>query len=114
MSRQPPLKVYGHLYPVPEALYLALQAICALALPASDDVPVLERDGDMARFSFEGVYFPCDELLACLSDRLQPVQRGKLDVLDLDNWHMTRHVFQDGQVQSQRVSLNHVLDYSGF
>ena len=63
MSREPLLKVYGHVFPVTDAFYEDLARACADALPDADDIPVLERDGDMARISFEGVYFPVDEVL---------------------------------------------------
>ena len=113
MRNDVPLKVYGHLYPVDAAGYAALAAACADALPAADDVPVLEREGDMARISFEGVYFPVDAVLAAVRAQLRPEQRGKLDVLDLEAWRLTRHTFDQGAVRSHSASLNSVLDYSG-
>lgn len=113
MSRTPLFKVYGHIHPVDVALYAGLERICASALPDTEDIPVLEKDGDMARISFEGTYFPDTEALDFLSARLDPLHQGKLDILDMDGWRMTRHVFRDGRIQSQTVPLNHVLAHSG-
>lgn len=113
MTHTPLLKVYGHIYPADDALYTSVAQACACAMPDSDDVPVVEKDGDMIRVSFEGVYFPVEEVLACLAQRILPCHQGKLDVLDLENWQMTRHLFQEGRIQSRTVPLNHVLAYSG-
>mgnify|MGYP003590935064 FL=1 len=113
MSRQPLLKVYGHIYPVDNALYAALENACADAMPDEDDIPVLERDGDMARFSFEGTYFPLDEVLAALTAHLRPEHQGKLDVLDMEGWQLMRHTFTQGRIDAHSAPLNNVLDYSG-
>mgnify|MGYP000340749315 FL=1 len=82
MSRQPLLKVYGHIYPVDDALYAALEHACADAMPDEDNLPVIERDGDMARVSFEGTYFPLDDVLDVLTTHVRAEHQGKLDVLD--------------------------------
>ena len=58
MMREPLLKVYGHVYPISDAFYADLDAACADALADDEDEPVLCREGNMARVSFEGVYFP--------------------------------------------------------
>ncbi|MEG6502508.1 MULTISPECIES: hypothetical protein [unclassified Desulfovibrio] len=113
MSRDPLLKVYGHIYPVDREFYDALARACADALPDETDIPVIEMDGDMARFSFEGAYFPVEETLEALAHGLKPEHKGKLDVLDLEGWRLTRHVFEAGRIKSSSASLNNVLDYSG-
>lgn len=113
MSRDPLLKVYGHVYPVDDDFYAALEQACADAMPDEDDIPVLERDGDMARVSFEGVYFPADDVLAALAAHLRPEHKGKLDILDLEGWRLFRHVFTQGRIDSHSAPLNNVLDYSG-
>ena len=113
MSRQPLLKVYGHIYPVDDALYAALEKACADAMPDEDDIPVLERDGDMARFSFEGAYFPRDSVLEALTAHMQTGHQGKLDVLDMEEWRLIRHTFIQGRMDVHSAPLNNVLDYSG-
>ena len=64
-------------------------------------------------FSMEGAYFPEDEVVAAFRTHLTPDMQGKLDVLDMDGWRLTRHVFAGGQVKSSSAPLNNVLDYSG-
>lgn len=113
MNRDPLLKVYGHVYPVNAAFYAALEQACADAMPDEDDIPVLELDGDMARISFEGAYFPVDDVLATLAAHLRPEHQGKLDVLDMEGWRLFRHTFTDGRIESHSAPLNNVLDYSG-
>lgn len=113
MSRSPLLKVYGHVYHVNNDFYAALEQACADAMPDEDDVPVLERDGDMARISFEGMYFPVDEVLAVFGEHLCPEHKGKLDVLDMEGWRLYRHAFNHGRIESHSAPLNNVLDYSG-
>ena len=113
MMREPLLKVYGHVYPISDAFYADLDAACADALADDADEPVLCREGDMARVSFEGVYFPVDEVLAALARHLRPEHQGKLDVLDLENWRLTRPLFDQGRIRSSSAPLNNVLDYSG-
>lgn len=110
--RDPLVKAYGHVYPAGSPLEDALRAALREALPDNDDVPLLERDGDMLRISFEGSYFPEEEVVAVL--RAAPgTLRGKLDVLDLERWRLTRHAFRDGILHTSAAPLNNVLDYSG-
>lgn len=113
MSREPLFKVYGHVYPINADFYADLARACADALPDADDIPVLEKDGDMARISFEGVYFPVDEVLEALARHLGSEHKGKLDVLDMDGWRLTRHVLEGGRINTSSAPLNNVLDYSG-
>lgn len=113
MNRNPLLKVYGHVYPVSDAFYADLEAAYAGAMPDDTDESVLCREGDMARFSFEGVYFPVDETLEVLNRHLRPEHQGKLDVLDLENWRLIRHVFEQGRIRTRSAPLNNVLDYAG-
>ena len=68
----------------------------------------------MLRISFEGLYFPEEDVVATLEQHLKPSQVGKLDILDLDAWRMRRYVIGQGTITSRANSLNNVLDYSGF
>lgn len=113
MSRAPILKVYGHVYPVSEDFFTDLTQACAGALPDEAAEPVLAREGDLARFSFEGVYFPVEEALAAVARHLRPEHKGKLDVLDLESWRLIRHIFAEGKIRVSTAPLNNVLDYSG-
>ena len=100
----------GHAAP---ALYAALESALHDALNDDEDVPLLCQEGDMARISMEGSYFPEDEVVEAFHAHLTPDMQGKLDVLDMDGWRLTRHVFTGGQVKSSSAPLNNVLDYSG-
>jgi hypothetical protein len=107
---KPVLKVYGHIYPVSEDFFAGLSRVCAQALP--NDACALARDGDMALIAFEGVYFPVDDVLEALARHLGPEHKGRLDVLDLENWRLTRHAIDEGQVRARSAPLNNVLEYS--
>ncbi|MBR4741344.1 MAG: hypothetical protein IK079_00380, partial [Desulfovibrio sp.] len=93
---------------------LAQALSCAICDPISADIPLLERESDMLRISFEGSYFPLDEVLAVFKAHLLPNHKGKLDVLDLDGWRITRFQFLSGHLSEKNNSLNSVLDYNGF
>jgi len=80
---------------------------------AGHEAPWLFLDGDLLRISWEGIYFPVDEVLEALAARLPHDAQGKLDSLDLEGWVLTRHIFCDGAFTASTRSLNHVLDYSG-
>lgn len=107
------VKVYGHIHPVDDDLYAALSHACVDALAEDATQPVVRREGDMALMSLEGMYFPVEEVLAVIAARLTPKHKGKLDVLDLEGWRLTRHLFVDGRVQTSTAPLNTVLAHSG-
>ena len=113
MSQQVVLKVYGHIWPVTAEFVGQLGQCLRDAMPTNDDVPLLCHEGDMARISFEGIHFPVDEVLELVRGQLDASQRGKLDVLDMENWRMQRHVFEAGQIRSSAAPLNHVMDFAG-
>ena len=104
MMREPLLKVYGHVYPISDAFYADLDAACADALADDADEPVLCR-GQVVESN--------SQVLAALARHLRPEHQGKLDVLDLENWRLTRHLFDQGRIRSSSAPLNNVLDYSG-
>lgn len=98
------VKVYGNLWPVGRKCLQAVQAVCGDAA---------ELEGDLLRISFEGIWFPLEDLLDALAVWLRPDCQGKLDYLDLEAWRMTRYRFVQGKIQSSSRSLNDVLAYSG-
>ena len=135
------IKVYAAFYPLPESLCPPEleQELCALmVVPQPDDLPVAFRQGDMARISFEGVYFPVDEALAIIERYFRqavvlgrtgqkpegpagagagsgdaPAIDGKLDVLDMEAWTLTRYVWKENGLAAATRSLDHVLEYAG-
>lgn len=85
--------------------------ICADALPPDREIVALEDN--LLRISFEGIYFPVEDVLAYIGENMEPDWSGKLDVLDLEAWTLDRHVFQGGAMRHGHAPLNNVLDYSG-
>ncbi|MBQ7456924.1 MAG: hypothetical protein IJS54_04915 [Desulfovibrio sp.] len=110
------VKVYGNISPADQSLRLVLAEALqtAIADPISQDIETLVLIGDLLTISFEGVYFPEDEVVAVLQAHCTPKQTGKLDVLDIDAWRIRRYQIQDGHLHLRQASLNQVLDYSGF
>ena len=98
------VKVYGNIYPADSAMFQSLQAICGEAV---------EMEGDLLRLSFEGIWFPLEDVLAALRPCLKSDCQGKLDYLDLEAWTLVRHTFAGTEIQLSRAPLNNVLDYSG-
>ena len=79
-----------------------------------EDGPWLFLEGDIVRVTFEGMYFPSEEVLTAFATHLPEQAKGKMDVLDLEAWTLTRHIWEEGTFQSSPPrSLNHVMDYSG-
>ncbi len=102
------------MWPADAALLARLEALSGEVMGRADeDIPLFELDGDLIRVSFEGSWFPVQETLDILRAGLTPASHGKLDVLDLDDWTLTRHTFAGETVHASSAPLNHVLDYSG-
>lgn len=106
------VKVYGHIWPAPKALFRALEQAAHGALP-SPEAPVVACDRDMVLLSFEGLYFPLDDVLETLEAHLDPTCQGKLDYLELEAWTLSRYEFVEGRMRRRTLPLNHVLDHSG-
>lgn len=110
------VKVYGAFMPAVEPFVSELAAICSQALgdrQEADSSPV-ELSGNMVRISFEGIWFPVDEVRKLLEHNSNAGLDGKLDVLDLEAWRLIRMEFREGLFRESSAPLNNVLDYSGF
>lgn len=101
-------KVFGSLEPVPEEIELGLNSILHHWGLASG----CTWDSEFLHFDFEGIFFPLDEVLEFLQAYINVDSQGRLDVLNLEEWTLTRTEFQ-GTMQSKTISLNQVLEYSG-
>ena len=112
MSRRQPVETHGHLYPVDSTARDALRAV--LADWALADDAVLEHEGDLLRFSVQGVIFPLDAVEAALSPWLTPASQGKIDVIDREAWTLTRLQIAGTTLTRGTRNLNDVLDHSGF
>lgn len=107
--RQEPCKAFGHLFPADSALLDAVDTVLADWNVAG----CAELEGDLFRIDFEGVFFPLDDVLAAIRPFLTPESAGKIDLIDMEQWTLTRAVFAGARVTTKTVGLNHVLDYSG-
>ncbi len=113
MSQPVLIKVYAAFTPCSEDLRAELESACASAMGEGEE-PVVGMLGDMVRISFEGLYFPVDDVAAVVERLGAAGAAGKMDVLDLENWRLTRWSAADGRVECRSNTLNSVLDYSGF
>ncbi|MEG2140831.1 MAG: hypothetical protein RRY20_08610, partial [Bilophila sp.] len=59
------------------------------------------------------VFFPLEDVLAALTPFASLALSGKIDVIDMEGWTLTRATFTNGDVRVSTVGLNHVLAYSG-
>lgn len=114
MSQPILVKAYGSFSPMAENTFSALRKICSMAMPLDPENSPLSFNDDLCLLSFEGIYFPVEDFIRQLKESMTPQMAGKLDYLDLEKWRMTRYLLEKGQISSKTVSLNHVLDYSGF
>ena len=108
------IKVYGAFSPASEKLRLGLGKICGQAIGTHTEGMPVSLSGNWLAISFEGVWFPVDDLQAFLEKYAESPLRGKIDFLDLENWRLTRLEFADGRLRKSSAPLNNVLDYSGF
>lgn len=113
MSQPILVKVYGNIWPAGENLQTKLQKSLDSAL-VPNNVNPLSLEGDLLLLSFEGIFFPIEDFIATLDKSLNESLQGKIDYLDLEKWRMTRYLIKEGQIAHNSVSLNQVMDYSGF
>jgi len=106
------VKVYAGLHPADAACAEAVRQVGGAALHDSGEV-WLFHEGDVLRISFEGLYFPEDEVLAALEACLPAHAQGKMDVLDMEGWELRRYAREGGSFRLSRRGLNHVLEYAG-
>ncbi len=105
------IKVYGHVWPCTSNLMTELMPL----MPFTDqDIDILSFDKDMLRISYEGMYFPLDEVLQIITQFLVEESQGKIDYIDLEEWSLKRHQIQGKQIILKKGNLNQALDFSGF
>ncbi len=109
--RQVLIKIYADFTPADATCRDAVAKAGESALGC--DEPWLFLEKGMLRISFEGIYFPLDDVLHALTGSLPANATGKLDQLDLEAWLLTRHILTRGAFQIASRSLNQVLEYSG-
>ncbi len=69
------------------------------------DISLLERENDMLRICFEGIYFPVEETLECITKHLHTTSQGKLDIIDLEAWTLTPHYINGKNTTSNTFPL---------
>jgi len=106
------VKVYAGLHPADAACAEAVRQAGGAAFHNSGEA-WLFHEGDVLRISFEGLYFPEDEVFAALESCLPPYAQGKMDVLDMEGWELRRYAREDGSFRLSCRGLNQVLEYSG-
>ena len=106
------VKVYAWLHPIDVACADAVRRAGDAAIHDSGET-WLFHEHDLLRISFEGIYFPEDEVIASLEACLPACARGKVDVLDMEDWELRRYTREGGTFRLSRRGLNHVLEYSG-
>jgi hypothetical protein len=70
----------------------------------------VEYDGRVLRFWHDCVIFDAEGLFERLAGRLGSEAHGGLDVIDREEWTITRYVLENGAVTSITIPLNEVLD----
>ncbi len=111
------VKIYGNLWPIAAQQADTLQEQLTPCFPESPHMEFEEMlviEGDLLRISYEGIYFPIDEVLLTLTPFLHDGSQGKVDYIDIEAWTLTRHTIQGKSLCSTTVPLNSVLDFSGY
>lgn len=108
--RQEIVKVYGSVHPAGPDLAEAVHTVLS---PWGLDRSA-ELEGDLLRFSHEGVFFPLDDVLDVLSPFLGVGVAGRIDYIDLEAWTLTRFRIEGKAIVKSIRGLNDVLAYSGW
>ncbi len=110
------VKVYGNLYPVNEECFLQCEKVLSAWNIENIDT-ALSFEKDMLQFSFEGDYFPCDEISEILIEihNKSSQTQGKLDCINIEDWTLTRHFFNLATPHRvNTASLNNALEKQTF
>lgn len=111
MSQPLLIKVYGNFWAAQPDLARELTLVAAQAFPVAQHAIDLTKD--LLTISFEGVFFPVEETVAVLKGHQKPESLGRLDVIDLENWRLTRYTIKAGAITQRSAPLNNVLAWSG-
>ncbi len=103
------VKVYGSVHPLaPEDRDSLLKRLEILL-----DDEAVDFDGDMVRMSYEGMYFPIDEVLEIVQEYLHAGSQGRIDYIDMDGWRLHRHMIEGTTITEKSNNLNNILDFAG-
>ena len=70
----------------------------------------VEYDGRTLRIWHEAPLADPEGLLRALAERCGPECGGGMDVIDHDEWEVTRYTVENGKIESRTISLNEVLE----
>lgn len=105
------VKAYGSFEPCSEACYKAVNDICILW-----HVDCLKYDAGVLSISYEGIYFPHEEIAQVFGEYCSSETIGKFDYIDLEEWTLTRYFLdkegKDGKPHYRMSSLNHAIEAS--
>ncbi len=107
--RQEPIKVFGHVTPADSRL---LAVVCTV-LESWHAEAELQLCGDVLSISYEGTFFPFDDVLDVLQPFLYENSVGKIDLIDMEAWTLTRAAIHGTTVSQTTRDLNTILDFSG-
>jgi len=100
---QKTLQIHASLFEIGRDVLAEFQA----ELGELDEV---EYDGRVLRFWHECNYMDAESLFTRLAGRAGGQAHGGLDVVDREDWTITRYVLERGAVTSCTIPLNEVLD----
>ena len=100
------VKAYGSLNPATESALYAVQE----ALKAWYITDAAELKGDLLRISYEGEFFPDEDVIKALRPFLCEKSEGKLDILDLEAWTLHRYFFAYGRLRDHTATLDKALE----
>lgn len=107
--REKPYKTHGHLFPADQHITNAVGAV----LSGWNTPEYTELEGDIFRINLGGVFFPLDDVLGALRPLLCAENSGKIDLIDMEAWTLTRAALSGMEITVKTVGLSHVLAYSG-
>ena len=110
--RQEPVKAYGNLHPADGRALQALEAVFD-SWGLTVELELAGSNGDLLRLGFEGVFFLYYDAVEAIRPFLTPASTGKLDILNFEDWTLTRYTFDAGRLCRGQRDLNQVLEYSG-
>ncbi|SHN50672.1 hypothetical protein [Desulfovibrio litoralis] len=122
------IKIYGLLSGVSEKAFERLKPFISEAISTEESLDnsfTYNKNKQELNCSFEGLYFPFEDFLQelnltnpknknsyPLNNIFQDVE-GRLDYIDIENWNLTRLIFQNHTIQYSTTPLNNILAYSG-
>lgn len=102
------VKAYGWLKPANEDCAKALEHVLESWYISN----AIETDGPLLRIAHEGVHFPAEDIMLAMVPFLGTQSEGKLDVLNLEDWTLTRYTWPGGIWQRRESSLDRALEKS--